>query len=317
MTALDVVDRYMPGGSAGIAGRSYHCYLASYLGLDLRDLGGLAVIDDRASNLRGDDERYHVRGGNDQIVLCLAESLPRDALAMDAPMRSVVRRRDGSFVLRFSGWGKPTHADAVVFCLPFTALREADLEGAGLSHRKRRCIAELGMGTNAKVIMQFAERPQNYGDWNGYLDVDRPFVETWESSAGQPGRPGLITAYFGGRSGASWLPRHVVHGAAPRETVDSVLDALTRRGRTDLPGLRRGFLGRATLDHWSRDPWARGSYAAFLPGQYTRFVGFVGKPEHRMYFAGEHTSPLANQGYLEGAVRTGERAAREVLAAFR
>jgi monoamine oxidase len=231
MTALEIVDRYMPGGSASIAARSYHCYLASYLGPDLRDLGGLAVVDDRASRLRGDDERYHIRGGNDQIVHGLAQSLSRDAVTMDAPLRSVERRRDGSFTIRFGGVGRPTHADAVVFCRPFTALRDADLDGAGLSRRKLRCIAELGVGTNAKLIMHFAERPQNYGNWNGYLDVDRPFVETWESSAGQPGSTGLITAYFGGRSGA-WLPGHVVHGAAPHATVDSVLDALSRRGHT-------------------------------------------------------------------------------------
>ena len=91
--------------------------------------------------------------------------------------------------------------------------------------------------------------------------------------------------------------------------------ALVHRGQTRLPGLRAGFLGRAHLDHWTRDPWTRGSYAAFLPGQYTRFAGFVGRAEDGVHFAGEHTAPLVDQGYLNGAVRTGERAAREVLAA--
>jgi monoamine oxidase len=172
------------------------------------------------------------------------------------------------------------------------------------------------MGTNAKVILQFAERPQQYGDWNGWLNTDRPFFQTWESSAGQPGQAGLMTVYYGGRSGDTALPAGVVHGAAPRHIVDDVLSELVRGGRMGLPGLRQGFLGKAHLDHWAQDPWTHGSYAAYLPGQYTRYVGFVGKPEHSMFFAGEHTSPLANQGYLEGAVRTGERAAREVLAAF-
>jgi len=61
------------------------------------------------------------------------------------------------------------------------------------------------------------------------------------------------------------------------------------------------------------DPWARGSYAAYAPGQYTRYYGYVGKPEGAIHFAGEHTA-LANQGFLEGAVASGERAAEEIAA---
>jgi monoamine oxidase len=64
----------------------------------------------------------------------------------------------------------------------------------------------------------------------------------------------------------------------------------------------------------ARRPLARGSYAAFLPGQYTRYYGYVGKAEGPVHFAGEHTA-TANQGFLEGAIETGERAADEVLAA--
>jgi monoamine oxidase len=91
---------------------------------------------------------------------------------------------------------------------------------------------------------------------------------------------------------------------------------LHRGGRARLPGLRADFLGRAHVDHWSRDPWTWGSYAAFLPGQYTRFAGFAGRSEGGVHFAGEHTAPLVDQGYLNGAVRTGVRAAGEVLGAL-
>ncbi len=106
-----------------------------------------------------------------------------------------------------------------------------------------------------------------------------------------------------------------MHDEAPDPLVDRLLRGLVRGGRTDLPGLRRDFLGRAFVDHWARDPWTQGSYAALLPGQYTRFAGFAGRAEGAVHFAGEHTAPLVDQGYLNGAVRTGVRAAREVLQA--
>jgi monoamine oxidase len=313
MTALDVVDQHLPGGAGSVAGRWVHCYLAGFLGLDLTELSGLAVVDNVANPIGGADERYHVHGGNDQIVHGLAAGLPHGAVTMDAPLSAVIRLPDDTFELRFQGHGRRQRVDVVVFCLPFTALRRVDLGRAGLSERKRRCIEELGMGTNAKVIVQFADGPQAYGDWNGVLTTDRPFFQTWQSSAGQPGRPSVITAYFGGRSGAASLPRAVVHGRAPAGLVDDVFRGIQHGGGLDIRGLRRDFLGCAHLDHWSADPWTHGSYAALLPGQYTRFVGFVGLPERGLHFAGEHTAPLADQGYLDGAVRTGRRAAREVL----
>ena len=84
-------------------------------------------------------------------------------------------------------------------------------------------------------------------------------------------------------------------------------------GRSESSG-RAGPRIVAWTDRWVADPWARGSYAAYLPGQYTRYYGYVGKPEGAIHFAGEHTA-LANQGYLEGAVASGERAAEEVATA--
>ena len=47
-------------------------------------------------------------------------------------------------------------------------------------------------------------------------------------------------------------------------------------------------------------------------GQYTRFSGVEREPEGNCFFCGEHTS-IDFQGYLNGAVETGERAAGEVV----
>ncbi len=312
MTARDVVDRYMPGGSNGLAGRRQQAYLASFLGLDLDRLGGLAVVDciDLAP---GADERYHVQGGNEQVVHGLLDALPRGSVTRDAPLRRLRRRGDGTYALRLGGVRGEVVADQVVLCLPFTALREVDLDAAGLSRHKLRSIRQLGMGTNAKVILQLAHRPQQYQNWTGYLRSDHPTFDTWESSAAQRGTSSVLTVYYGGRSGAAGRRLGAVHGPTPRRVVERVVDTLTRHGETHLSGLRGDVLHRSRADHWARDRWTHGSYAAFLPGQYTRYAGFVGRPEGGVHFAGEHTAPLVDQGYLEGAVLTGLRAAREVL----
>jgi monoamine oxidase len=51
-------------------------------------------------------------------------------------------------------------------------------------------------------------------------------------------------------------------------------------------------------------------------GQYTRFAGVEREPQEGVHFCGEHTS-IDAQGYLEGAVETGERAADEIISALR
>jgi monoamine oxidase len=80
-----------------------------------------------------------------------------------------------------------------------------------------------------------------------------------------------------------------------------------------LPGLGERWTTRVAFDDWPADPWTRGSYSYYRVGQYTRFGGAEGEAVGACHFAGEHTSVDA-QGYLEGAVESGERAAREVLA---
>ncbi len=58
--------------------------------------------------------------------------------------------------------------------------------------------------------------------------------------------------------------------------------------------------------------YSRGSYACYLPGQWTQFYGVEGERVGNLFFAGEHCS-LEYQGYMEGACETGETAALEIL----
>lgn len=66
------------------------------------------------------------------------------------------------------------------------------------------------------------------------------------------------------------------------------------------------------LVSWARDPYARGAYANFLPGQVSRLKPVMAKPWHRLFFAGEHTA-VAEPG-MESAIESAERAADEVIA---
>ena len=88
-------------------------------------------------------------------------------------------------------------------------------------------------------------------------------------------------------------------------------DAVLGRIDQALPGSAKHFNGHTWADLWPHDPWTRGSYAAFGPGQVTRYWGFVGVAEGRVHFAGAHTA-LRWPSFMDGAIESGHRVAAEV-----
>jgi monoamine oxidase len=302
MTAAEWLDGALPDGSHRLLRLAVEQFMAEEYGLDVDRLSAIAMLLQFGPFGVESDERFHVHGGNDQLAWGMADLLSPGTLQLDHPL-TALRRRGSRYALSFAGSPTERLADIVVLCAPFTALRRIDLDGVGLGPRKRRCIEELGMGTNAKLLLQTRRHLSHYDRWNGEFYDEK--VDTWCSSTDEPGRPGLVTVFSGGRYGAAQSGPHP-HGPAPRGRTHAALSRISQA----VPGLAAGFDGRAWLDHWTSDPWTHGSYAAFEPGQYTRYWGFVGRPEGSLLFGGEHTAQSA-QGFLEGAVRSGERCAAE------
>ena len=68
--------------------------------------------------------------------------------------------------------------------------------------------------------------------------------------------------------------------------------------------------GAGALAHWPREPFSGGSYTAYAPRQMTRFHAALRRPVGRVILAGEHTDTF--NSYMEGAVRSGVRAAHAI-----
>jgi monoamine oxidase len=253
------------------------------------------------------DEKYHVRGGNDQIASRLAERLAGQ-ITVGSELVAVRQTSGGRYTLTFrQGSGTTTvTADKLVLALPFSIVRRSvDVSRAGFSARKLRAIREQGMGTNSKLHVQFRRRHWNELGSNGETFADTGYQNTWEVSRAQAGTSGVLVDYTGGDIGASF------GAGTPAERAQQFLTQI----EPVLPGLSRHWNGKATIDFWPGYEWTRGSYSFWEVGQYTAFAGIEGRQEGA-HFCGEHTS-VDFQGYLNGAVETGERAAAEVIADLR
>ncbi|MBK5332654.1 MAG: FAD-dependent oxidoreductase [Ilumatobacteraceae bacterium] len=253
------------------------------------------------------NEKYHVRGGNDQIVAGL-RSLLTGQITFGSALTALTRRADGAYdiTMRFNGKNVTSRADRVVLALPFAVLRTLDISKAGFSPVKLRAIRELGMGTNSKLNVQFTERLWRKLGVNGDTFADTGYQSTWEVTRAQPGVAGILVDYTGGAIGASF-------GTG---TPTSRAQQFTSQIEPLLPGLWSRFNGRATIDFWTANPYTNGSYSYWKVGQYTGFAGAEREQSGNCHFAGEHTS-IDFQGYLNGAVETGYRAAGEILAGFK
>jgi monoamine oxidase len=258
------------------------------------------------------DERFHIIGGNDQLVTGMHGQLPKETVQLGHQLTAVRARADGSYRLVWdvAGSTRETTADIVVMALPFTMLSEVDLSKARMSATKLHVIDTYGMGTNAKIHVELDhETWPELGFSGDVLTEWEGLCAGWDDSVplGPDASSVLYTGYPGGHVGATGLTG-AAHGPAPAADVTWMLEQLDQL----FPGTSAAFTGLAYEDHWADDPWTRGAYSYWKVGQATSYANLAAAPEGAILFAGEHTS-YENEGYLDGAVETGERAAEEVV----
>ncbi len=219
---------------------------------------------------------------------------------------AIRRKADGSYKLSFAQGLTTTDvaADQVVLALPFSILRSSvDFSQAGFNEVKTRAINELGMGTNSKLHLQFSDRHWSGLGCNGATYADTGYQSTWDVTRAQAGQNGILVDYTGGTIGDSF------GSGTPTSRAKKFLAQI----EPVLPGITAKWNGRATVDYWPGNEWTKGSYSYWKVGQHTSIAGAERERSGNCHFAGEHTS-VDFQGYLNGGVESGERAASEILA---
>jgi monoamine oxidase len=253
------------------------------------------------------NEKYHVRGGNQQIPGRLGEALTNQ-ISLGTALTAIKQNAGGSFTLTFSrdAGTLTVTADHVVLALPFSLLRSVNYGKAGFESLKVTAIKELPMGTNSKLHVEFEDRFWYGAGNNGNTTADTGYQNTWEVSRAQGSLDGkgILVDYTGGKIGASF------GSGTPESRAQEFMSQLQPLFPDTT--VSDHWSGRATIDFWTAYPWTKGSYSYWKVGQYTKFSGMEKERQGNCHFAGEHTSQDF-QGYLNGGVETGERAAAEIL----
>lgn len=318
MTVDEWLDANVPGGLSSRFAKLMQSNVMSEYGLEPGQQSALNLVyllgwnaQNSLDPINGADEKYLVRGGNDSIISAMEQQLPAGTVKYGRRLVALKRLSNGTVRCTFQSGSSlvDVTADKVILALPFTTLRDCDLSQAGFSQPKLRAINEQGLGSNGKLHIQLRNRPWVQQGHGGTAYTGKSgFQCGWDDTAGRETTSGVFNFFPSGTqvetgwSGAAF-------GPAPAAQVSSYLAQL----EPIFPGVTAAYTGKSYRDFWYGNPWSKGAYTAQRPGQYTQIFGQGAVPEGNVHFAGEHTS-VEYYGFLEGAVRSGERAAKAVLA---
>jgi monoamine oxidase len=255
---------------------------------------------ERNFNTKDGAQERRFGGGAQLIPLRLAKSLGRRTL-LKQPVRRITHTRNGVTVEADHAVVK---AKRVIVAIPPTLASRITYKPQ-LPAERDQLTQRLPQGTLMKVDAVYDKPFWRDKGLTGQAVSERgPCKVTFDVSP-PDGKPGIMMGFVGGHEARIWAerPERELRQAALRNFADMFGDeALSPKD--------------VVIFSWSSEEWNRGCPVALLPpGALVDFGPALRRPFGRLHWAGTETATYWN-GYMDGAVRSGERAAREVLAAL-
>jgi monoamine oxidase len=248
------------------------------------------------SSTQGGAQESRFVGGSQLVSLRLAARLGR-RVVLGAPVRRISQDRSGVSVLSDAGTWRGKRA--VVAIAPTLAGR-IDYEPV-LPPLRDGLTQRVPQGSVIKYEAVYPTPFWRGSGLSGYVNSDQPPVHLTYDNSPPSGKPGVLLGF--------------VEGSEARRM--GTLSAAARR-RAVLGSFVRLFgpaaaRPRQLLEYnWSAEPFTRGCYVGYMPpGVWSDFGAALRAPLGRLHWAGTETAEVFN-GYMDGAVRSGERAAVEV-----
>lgn len=237
---------------------------------------------------------FKMEGGNSRLADALVRKIGERSIRLRTKVQQITQRR-GAVKVKADG-GEFT-GDACICTVPTRALSSIRFDPP-LPAVQLEAARQLQYARIIKSSVLYAERFWTEEDFSLVSDVTSHYY--FNSTKGQPGTGGIFTSYAIGDKAdvlaAQSLSRRM-------EIIARDLMPVDERA----PGLARGIASYP----WQRDDYTGGAYAIYRPGQWFGIRPILAKPHGKVLFAGEHLADW--QGFMEGAVVTGEDAAHALM----
>lgn len=261
-------------------------YVKSADGLDI----ALSALGDGA-------QRYLFHGSVHQIARKIGEELG-DRLLLEEPVQQIEWSDSGVTVTTVHN---SHQARKAIVAVPPTLLPKINF-APGLPMQKTAFHNRISMGSAIKYWIAYDRPFWREKSFNGTIFVDdHPCAPCFDVSP--PGQEkGIIAGFFDGNHALDHSDR------GPEARRDLLVEMLVEHFGEEA----RNFTDYVDND-WTAEEWSGGCYGAYAPpGVYARYGHVLREPVGPLHWAGTETSPRWT-GYIDGAIRSGDRTAKEVL----
>ena len=240
-------------------------------------------------------QQLHIQDGNSRLPEKMAAAL-KSPVQLNKVVEAI-HSLDNSVEVHCAD-GSTFRADYVVVTLPFSVLRDVEITPR-LPALQSEAINTLNY--TAVTQIRFTVR-EPFWEKDGYPPM------MWTDTA--------LESIFPVRDRQNNVQSFVcwVSGNRAKKLDRMSSTELEQFVRSQLKQIRPGIeenMSIVKVVSWGRDPYSRGAYSHFAPGQIRRFQKIMAQPWQRIHFAGEHTA-ISSPG-MESALESAERVTQEIL----
>jgi monoamine oxidase len=248
-------------------------------------------------SIEGGAQENLVDGGAGSIAQRVAEALG-DAVRLESPVRSISQRGDRVVV---EADGATVTAEHVIVSAPPALVLDIAFDPA-LPDDRRSLYRAAVAGPETKTLLVYDEPFWREDGFSGQTAHPGSSAEVTIDASPMSGRPGVIASFTFGPVAERF------DALDPADRRHAVIEELVNR-----LGPRAGSPSEFVETAWWNEKWTRGCSMAHLPpGVLTRYGPLLRQPFGRVHWAGTETSTISH-GAIDGAVRSGERAAAEIV----
>jgi monoamine oxidase len=245
----------------------------------------------------GGAQESRLDGGTQLISIRMAKALGH-RVELGVPVRGITQRKGG---VQVHADGLEVHAKRVIVAIPPTLTGQIEYHPA-LPAKRAQLVQRMPQGSLIKCEAIYPTPFWRDDDLSGQAVSDVGPARTTFDSSPRDGKPGVMLGFVGGHDARVWADRSK---AARRNAV--------LKNFADYYGPKALKPKSYFEQDWSKEVWTRGCPVGFTaPGVLYEYGPALRRPVGKIHWAGTETSTFWI-GYMDGAVRSGERAAREVL----
>ena len=264
-------------------------------GETIRSVSAFAALAEYAESSEKNEMDLKIKGGNSMLAKKIADKIGNDKIKLQHAVSRVVQNSKGGVTV-YCNNGQKFTADKIICTAPTFAVKKIKWE-PGLPVDQVNAMNELQYARINKNPIVFKKRFWNDESFDMITDQSPHYF--YHATKNQDSKKGVLISYTIGEKAA------VVANQSDDWREDMVLQTLKPHFND-----AKDYFEKQTNYYWGNDEFSHGAYAMYGRGQWFRVMPILKRSHILTHFAGENLADW--QGFMEGAINTGEEAAGKI-----